>query len=248
MELKLKNIILLVSTILIAQFSCKKVNGPAINTRIGAEFYPLIQGKFIEYKVDSTIYDDFAATTRFSTFYFKEVVDSTFIDGGGRTARYVVRYKKQNPTDQYEFENLYYVLELPKKIEVVDGNLRFVKLILPITYKGLWKGNDYIVSAGSQDDLNWLQGWDYQYENINKTFIGDSLSFDSTLTVLQTNALVNDTSESNNQYSEYTYSDEIYAKNVGLVKKEIIRFKRDPSISQNRKKGFKIHAQAIAHN
>ncbi len=243
----MKNVLLFLFVI-VAYCSCDKVVTPGVNTRFGEEFFPIQKGKVIIYKLDSAIYDDFLNQTKYSTNYIKDEMDTTFLDLLNRPCRIVNRYTKAKYEDTFNFSYKYHVLDNNGKIELVDNNLRFVKLVLPITYKGSWRGNDYIVTSGSQDPLYWLQGWDYQYTNLNQKFKGDSLTFDNTIKVLQSNQLIKDTSATSAEYSEFTFAEEIYAKNIGLVKRQATHFKKDPQVSNNRKKGFSVSMQAIAHN
>lgn len=228
--------------------SCKPSTIDPIDVFEGKNFYPIEVGKFVEYKVDSTIYDDFTGLVYIRTSYIKEIIDTAFTDLQGRKNNYVIRYYKSHIDSNYEFRNVFYVNNNESTIEVVDGNLRFVKLIFPITFKGSWEGNKYISSTNTSDPNNWYLNWLYKYENFDKPLQLDSLQFAKTVTVLQNNFQDGDTSGANTLFADFSYSREQYARNIGLVAKDIAKINKDQAISNGKRKGFIVKMQAIAHN
>ena len=71
------------------------------------------------------------------------------------------------------------------------------------------------------DSLKWLSGWNYKYVNINEAHSTGFLDFANTVTVDEADVSVGDSLDSDN-YSARTYSREIYAKNVGLIQRELV--------------------------
>jgi hypothetical protein len=244
----MNRILTLLFIICCTQLACKKVIDQPADIYDGKAYFPLQKDKFIEYRVDSTIYDDFLNLIYKKTSFLKDVVDSSFQDLQNRKNHYVIRYYKPHIDSIYRFQYLYYVTDADKTIEVVDNNVRFVKLVLPITFKGSWEGNKYVTSTNSSDPLNWYLNWNYRYTDFDKPLKLDSIKFDKTLTVLQENFLDGDTSDANTNFADFTYSREQYARNVGLVQKDIARINKDFAISTGKRKGFIVKMQAIKHN
>ena len=53
------------------------------------------------------------------------------------------------------------------RVEVVENNLRMIKLVFPVKLKTAWAGNIYI-PAQIDDKLKWLWNWNYVYAYIRK--------------------------------------------------------------------------------
>ena len=83
----------------------------------------------------------------------------------------------------------------------VEENIRFTKLIFPISRGSFWNGNGF----------NYLAEKEYYYDSINESSTFGLNSFDSTVYVIQ---------NSNNNLLEFDEAYEVYAKNIGLVYKK----------------------------
>ena len=223
--------------------SCEKKTG-TFDANSGKEYYPIKTGKTIVYKVDSTIYNDFDGTILHKTAYIKDVIDTTFLDLKKDTSYFVNRYYKTDSMADYDFFKLYYVTKYNNRIETVYDNLRYVNLVFPVTYLFSWGGNDYISTLN--EPYAWLGEKPYYYKNVGAAYNTDSLSFSNTVTVFQQDALDGDTSKTS-IYGTYNYGIEIYAKNVGLINKEISSIKRDKVSTKGNLKGFAIKMQCIAY-
>lgn len=201
-------LIVLCILLTIINISCKK-DADIKPLDIGYEYYPDKAGKYIIYDVDSIVMNTF--TTQVDTFKFqlKEVIESVYTDNSGRPTmrleRYRKNYNKTTPYDQlpWVITDVWSANRTATSVERLEENIRYVRLIFPIEKNKTWKGNIY----------NSLSEWNYKYTEINKATTIGGLPFDSTLTVIQIN-------EEN--LIEKQYYREIYAKNVGLVYKQII--------------------------
>ena len=98
-----------------------------------------------------------------------------------------------------------------------ENNLRFVKLVSPPLNDVQWDGNVYL---GGLDDLPYdeecnrliyYEGWDYIYSNVNENYSIPDFDFENTITVEQFG-------DSNLIW--FDYAKEIYALDVGMVKKK----------------------------
>ncbi len=226
--------------------SCKKVTG-SVTTPTGQAFNPIKTNNYIVYRVDSTIYDDFSGTTYNTKCYFKDVIDTSYQDLTNQKAYFVLRYYKKLPTDTFKFYTIYTIKQTSSMYEMMYDNLRFIKMVYPITYNGSWNGNIYIIQNGTQEKYNWMFDWKYQYTNFGKPFSTDSLHFDKTITVNQVNLAEGDTSK-NKEFGAYTYSQDRYAENKGLIYSNLVYWKKDPSIAGGNKGGFDAKFYAIEFN
>lgn len=188
--------------------SCKKDQQTTLD--IGHNYYSDKIGKYIVYNVDSIVMNSF--TKKVDTFYFqvKEVIESVFYDNAGRPTMRVERYRKDS-SKTTKYSQLPWILtdawsanRTKNSIEKVEENVRFTKLIFPVELYRIWNGNAY----------NSLGEWNYKYTEINKAKTIGGRAFDSTLTVIQI--------DEDKSLIDKKYYKEIYAKNVGLIYKEII--------------------------
>ncbi len=177
---------------------------------VGYDYAPINIGKYVVYDVDSTIYDDFHHDTTYSKYRIKEHLAEAITDNQGRDAIKLIRYiKKYNPLVSYD--NMSWVLKdvwsytkTKTTLEVVEEDIRFTKLAFPANQGAIWNGNAN----------NILGEWDYTYNYVNNTETINGTAFDNVLYVEQKD------DKSKNAIHRQFYIEK-YAKNVGLVYREI---------------------------
>lgn len=171
-------------------------------------YFPLDQGSFIVYSVDSIIhrYEDDVTDNPDSlidTFHYevKEVVDSDFIDGEGDVAWRVSRYYRDADSSEWNFTTLWTAKVTEQSAQRVEENIRFVKLSFPIKLNKTWNGNYY----------NFLPQEDYSVEEANTPINIGNFNFDSSLTVLEANDL---------NLIHRVYKESKYVYGIGLISRE----------------------------
>lgn len=207
---KISLIILSILTILV---SCKK------DTEVidpGYAYFPDETGQYVIYEGDSIQYnDDLKAQHDTFRFMVKEVIESIYQDNEGRPTLRIERYvKMKNDTIPYSamqwtLADVWSANRTSTSAERVEENQRFVKLVFPIRAKKTWNGNSY----------NTQEAWEYEYTSVHEAGTVNGRTFDSIATVLQRD-------ESN--LVERTFAQEKYAKNVGLVYKELLQIRKQP--------------------
>lgn len=189
-------------------FSCAKKKIPDTTALNGLEYYPTTIGKYVIYNVDSTIYNSLAQTSVTIKYQIKEKITDNFTDNEGKNALRLERYiKKYNPTKPYDsipwvIKEVWMVNATNKSIQVVEGNIRYTKLIFPIELNASWNGNA----------KNTIGEWLYSYFYIDKTETIASSKLDKVLMVKQ---------KDYRTLISYQNYNEKYAKGVGLVYREI---------------------------
>ncbi|MCC7028923.1 MAG: hypothetical protein IT257_01370 [Chitinophagaceae bacterium] len=241
----MKNAILLLLLSATCFTACKRQVVPADDVELGKDYFPLSIGHYVEYDVDSFLYNDFQKSIDTFHFELKDVVESEFTDNSGRKSFIINRYKRQDATYPWKENLTYYATETPFNIEVVEDNLRFIKMVFPVKVNTKWDGNIYLPATLSTE-LKWLSGWEYKYVNINEPYNTGFLNFDNTVTINHVDFVVGDSLDVNN-YSERTYSRERYAKNVGLISREVVYWDYQSETTKYRK-GFVIIYRAKNHN
>ena len=198
---------------------CCKKDQEETHTDIGYNYFPVKPGKYVIYNVDSIVMNSF--TKKVDSFYFqiKEVIESVYTDNAGRPTLRLERYRKDSsktlPYDQLKWvlKDVWSANRTNRAVEKVEENIRYVKLAFPVALNISWNGNAY----------NTLDEWDYKIKEVNMPRTVGKISFDSTLSVLQRDA---------EDLIDKKYYREMYAKNVGLIYKQIIDVHSD-SINAN---------------
>lgn len=236
--------ILLIGFITLSLSSCSRKVIPDSEVELGKDYVNFNIGHFVEYAVDSIIYNDFAQRTDTFRMQYRDVVSSTFFDNEGRPSYIINRWKRKTSQNEWGAFLTYYATLTNYQLEVVENNLRFVKLVFPVIENTRWFGNNQIPTA-SNPELQWFNGWNYRYQQVSKSY-SDYLYFTNTVTITQADSKEGNENDPN-AFSAQTFSKEIYAKNVGMVYKELTRWEYQPSVIKYRK-GFTLILKAINHN
>ncbi|MDQ3109587.1 MAG: hypothetical protein M3R17_06795 [Bacteroidota bacterium] len=175
----------------------------------GYSYFPDNIGHWCIYEIDSTIYDDFNNDTTYTRCQVKEVLESYFTDNSGRRAIRVERYYRPY-IDTVPYANLPWTLSrvwafvrTPSEAEKVEEDQRFIRLAFVPRKDKKWNGNAY----------NTIGEWSYKYKSVDEPYTINSMTFDSTLNVLQkvdTNLL------------NYRIYNERYARHIGMIEKNVI--------------------------
>lgn len=226
--------------------SCKKEVVPPEDISIGQEYFPTELGHFVEYQVDSFLFNDFTKKVDTFKYEIKDVITDTFSDNENRLSHIVTRYKRYSSSEAWTENLVYYVTKTPYRVEVVEQNLRFIKLVFPVKENVKWYGNSYIPTK-LNSELAWLDQWYYKYDRISLPFTSGILIFNDGLVVNE-----NDYSKGNpelypDEYAAKIFAKEAYAKGVGLVYREIENWDYQATTTKYRH-GFKIIYRAKNYN
>lgn len=188
-----------------------------------SSYYPLHVGNFIIYTVDSIHYHE---TVPWDTSHYevKEELVDTFYDNENRLNYRIERSRRHDESEEFELTNVWNVLETKDQIQKVENNLRYIKLVGPISTDQIWDGHKYL--GGLEDifveeqcnNLSFLEDWNFNYAAIEEPMSINGFSFDKTVTVIE-EGMIN--------LIEYSYSKEVYAEGIGLVYKEFDHFTDD---------------------
>jgi hypothetical protein len=204
--------------------SCKKVND-SFSSESVTDYYPLQVGKYITYKLDSTVFINFGQKDTIISYLAQDRVDALITDNLGRTAYRIIRYLRKDTTGDWAPNNTFMVVPTQNSIEYVENNLRFLKLELPIKQDFSWKGNSYIDTYSINSDFKYLDSWDYIYDSIDVPLTINSLKIDSTLKVAERDEFLGqDPSIPGTQYAEKNYAMEKYGKGIGLIYREFLHW------------------------
>lgn len=223
-----------ISLILIL-ISCKR-ESLVFQTEKIKEYYPLAIDKYITYQLDSTVYLSLGTKKEVHSYLIKDRIDAVITDNLGRPSFKVKRSIRSN-TDTTKWKDLmsYLVTYDSTRLELIQDNQRYLKLMEPISNGFNWKGNAYINTAGIPE-IQYMADWKYTYENIGRPYTENGISYPATITVNQRADTAGKPSDKN-FYFEINHSKEVYAKKIGLVYKNFLHEAWQPP-NTNSPKGY----------
>lgn len=215
------------------------------------EFMNLEVGKFIRYRLDSTKFINFGQKDTVLKYQAKEVIDAAITDNLGRPGWRVIRYLSDTTgTSPWTPSATYMIIPSRESVEVVENNLRFQKLRLPVTEGFNWKGNTAIDTYSSNSEVRYLDDWDYTYEDVSNSFtVWNNKVVDNTITVNQRDETIGTPSDPS-LFSERNFSKEVYGEGIGLIYRDFLHWEYQPTNGQNPgyKIGYGIKMVMIDHN
>lgn len=213
----------LLAIVIVSLFSCSEKKEEFVTEPL-SDYLPLQPGKYITYRVDSLVFTNFQRDVETHTYQVKHLVDTIVSDALGQPSYRIYRFiRNAAGTDNWVSNGSYYITPLADQIEVVENNLRFVKLHAPIKEGNSWKGNKYLptdpyasfgYTFGNDDNM---KNWDYTYDLFEPTFTYNGENYTDVYTIEQEDALKNVPITDPQFIAFKTRSVEKYAKNVGLI-------------------------------
>ena len=193
-----------------------------------SDYYPMVVGKYVTYKLDSLKYTNFGTTETIITYQAKYYVDAQITDGLCRPAYRIIRSIRKTAVDTWMPDATFMVVPVDNTVEFIENNLRYIKLKRPIRNEYSWKGNSYIDTYSINSDLKYMDDWDYTYDSVNVSSTVGAFTLDSTLKVNQQDEIIGNPADPA-AYSERNISYEKYAKNIGLVYRKFLHSEYQPS-------------------
>ncbi|HVS95206.1 MAG TPA: hypothetical protein VHE54_01935 [Puia sp.] len=232
--------------------SCKKTikftDTPNYSGQLTDFFMPMKVGKFAIYRLDSLNFYFYGQLDTVTAYIAKDSVEDSTVDAAGRPTWIVTRYLSDTLGATGWNANIsYLVTPSTQRIEVLEDNLRFVKLAWPISQGFSWQGNTYLPYAPYQDFFDYnddahlsLDNWNYSYQQVDQPFSAYGQQYDSTLTVQEANDSINASISDPNSFGSRTYWTETYAKHVGLVYRHTELWEYQPPTPDGTQTGYKI--------
>ncbi len=214
----------LLSLFLILLFTSCKKESEIYESAPLEDYFPLKVGKYISYHLDSTVFVNFGKQKEVVSYQVKDLVDAEITDNLGRPSYRIIRFSRKNASDPWIANNTFLATSTDISIEFVENNLRYIKLILPVKADNSWRGNSYIDTYTSGNDMRYLDNWDYIYDSVSMPLTVQSFNFNNTLKVFHRDEEIGDPQVTGTGYAEKTFSTEKYAKGIGLVYKEFLHW------------------------
>ena len=241
-------------------FGCSKeteqIDAYDYETERLTELLPLQVGKFITYQLDSTVFTNFGEHMEVHSYQEKNVVDAEITDNLGRPGYRVFRFTRDvDGLTGWTSAGSYYIIPTANTVEVIENNLRQVKLKLPLQLYYSWKGNSFL-SLNPYGNLynfsndNTMTDWNYSYDSMDETIEMAGQSIEHVYTVNQVNESTNVPLSSADEYASINFAADKYAKGIGLVYQELIMWEYQPNTggASPYYTGFGIKRTMIDHN
>lgn len=210
-------------------FSCKK-NDTTVFLNASA-YYPLQTGKVWFYRMDSTTISAFGNALVTYAYHIKDSTGTSFLDNSGRESwpvyRFITDTLEETP---WRSMGTFYVTPTAKDVQVMDdNNLRFIKLVTPVSAGRTWNGNSYIDTRSANTNYQYLDGWDYVYDSVNMPYQTLAGLIDSAVIVHQRDETSPEGDFDPQFYQQRNYSVEVYAFNKGLIYKNFLHWTWQPT-------------------
>ncbi|MBI1341371.1 MAG: hypothetical protein GC171_00405 [Terrimonas sp.] len=244
--------ILLPLLILLVTFSCKKKTEDYISEPL-SDYMPLQVGKYIIYRMDSTVFTNLSTTIEIHKYQVKHEVDAAITDNLGRPSYRVITYIRDSAgTNAWVPNGSYFITPLANQVEVIENNLRYIKMHAPIKPDFNWKGNKYFPDD-SYDALCHFNSFDAVWQESDYFYDGDVATSETIEGQTYNNVLTvqeEDITDNTPIYASRIYGVEKYAKEIGLVYRENILWEYQPpgSLPVGTYCGFGIKIWMIDHN
>lgn len=223
------------------------IDSPAI-----AEYASVTVGKYITYRLDSTVFTNFGLTEETKRYQVKDVVDAQITDNLGRPSFRIIRYLRDSlGTQPWAPNATFLVTPLGDQLEFVENNLRYIKLHLPIQDGFTWKGNTHIDTYSAGSEVKYLDDWDYNYEQFGQSYTVRGVTVPNTVKISQRDETIPNGPFNPNGYYERNFSSEVYAKGIGLIYRNFIHWEYQPPRvpgQQGDRKGYGVKLEMIDRN
>jgi hypothetical protein len=242
---------------MILTFSCKKssttINYPSAQI---TDYLQLAPGKSITYRLDSLEFVNFGTQRITVSYQAMDLIDTLITDNLGRPSWRVNRFLSDTTgTTPWILNETYMVTSTRNDLEVVENNLRFIKLFLPIQDGVNWSGNSYIDTdkdtvANNDPDLSYFADWNYIYDSVGMPYNTRGGIVNDAVIVNQTNQYYGDSTNSS-IISGVIYGQEVYGKGIGLIHKNLVHWEYQPPNIQDPVAsyyGYGIELNMISHN
>jgi len=179
-------------------------------------YFPLEQGKYIDYAITEVIYSDNGATKDTLSYFLREETVANRPNSEGEDEYIIDRLTKTTEEAPWVYQESWRALFSENQVLRIEDNLTFVKINLPIENGDTWDGNSFfdpltLIKIGGQE-LEYYKGWTSIIEQTSTPVIVGSRQFDNAINISLANT---------ENRIEIREASEIYASGIGLVSKVI---------------------------
>lgn len=233
-------------------FSCKKETEEFQSDAV-SDYLLIKPGKYITYRLDSMVTLR-AAPFVTNSYQEKHQVDALITDNLGRPSYRIFKYLRDTAgTGPWVPAGTYQITIADKTAEVIENNLRFLKMASPVKEGTTWSGNRFLPTDTYKllydVDAGGIDLWESTYAETEGAVTFNGKTYSDVLTVEGYNESRNAPVIDGNSFGFQYYSKEQYAKGLGLLFQEYIVWEYQP-LNSNRPgyRGFGVKRRIIDHN
>lgn len=187
---------------------------------IDYSYFPLNTGHFVDYRVDSVLYNDFSMTVDSSTYYVREEVGEIQQNNTDAPYNLIYRYQRRDTFLSWSSPRVWTARLDDYRLIKTEENLPFIRMVFPLRNDKKWDGlvhvrRDTVIVFDEQtgETIDMFKDWDdCVVSNFGEPYTVNGHYFPETATIVHVD-------KTNN--IERRYSVERYAKGVGLIEKEM---------------------------
>jgi hypothetical protein len=200
-----------------------------------SDYMLLVPGKYITYRLDSLVFTNFGRNIETHRYQVKEQVDALITDNLGRPGYRVFRYLRDSlGTTPWQPSGTYFITPLTDQVEVIEDNLRFIKMHMPVKDGFNWKGNKYLPTDPYGSTYNFsnddnMGDWDFYYDGQSSSFTYRGNNYSNVYSIEEADDAFNVPITSPTSYAARSRSVEKYSKNIGLVYREYELWEYQPN-------------------
>lgn len=184
----------------------------------GYDYSPLQVGKYFVYQVDSTEFRPVVGGIALdsSSTFVKELIADSFPDNTGAVTYRLERYERKDNAQPWTIRSVYALTRTEEEFYRTEDNLRFVKLRFPLQEGRKWNPTRFFdnlleVEVAGQT-IQMFKSWSAEVSAAGRMEEIGNLNFPDVATIVS--------SDSENLI-EKRYAMEKYARNIGLVFREL---------------------------
>jgi hypothetical protein len=220
------------------------------------QFVQLQSGKFIIYKLDSTVFPNSGRDIEHHRYQERHLVDSAVTDGLGRPSWRVFRSLRDSAGRGSWRPAGSYLLTLSNgNLELTEDNLRFLSLATPLRSGASWKGGGFLgsdpyrslYSFGNDDNIS---DWNFTVTNTGETVRINGNNYEDVLTVKGEDETINDPVTLPSAFASRSLYLNQYARGIGLVYQNYIlwEYQSNTGGGTSYYVGFGVERSILQHN
>jgi hypothetical protein len=196
----------------------RETGEPVVDPEEQFEYFALKLGRTLEYQVDSLVYDfgtNGNTVVDTNRLFVKIHFADTLTDNSGQLVYLLERFERSSSGEPWVYKSSNTASRTSTQAFFTEENLRFNPMIFPMTERSRWDGNSafdsFLELEVAGERIRPFTNWDYRVDSLDIPGTIGPFAFDSLLIITEANDEIN---------IEKRYSRAVYAKHVGLVKKE----------------------------
>lgn len=196
-------------------FSCSKSEIEDFDLEAGYDYFPVEIGKFVEYEVDSIVYDPLERTDSSHSFV-REIIVDTLHDNTNAVVYRIERFERKSPQEAWQIKRVYTASRSETQAFRTEENLKLIKLVFPVRSGRDWKSTVFIpdntIVSIRGESVELFKSWESKILSTNEAETINGLEFPAVTTVSHADS---------DNLLEKRFVLEKYAKGVGLVYREL---------------------------